>query len=93
MGDGLTKSVEIVAVAVQPPDCVVAAAPSTENRTIDTLMLDATGEKAKLTLRHECLRSDDKYEHSNYFRGFALEDARNLMDADRAQKDEGTSGQ
>ena len=54
-----------------------------ENRTLITFNLDSTGEKARLTVRHERFYSDAAYKHSNFFWGFALADIKNL--AERGQ--------
>jgi hypothetical protein len=50
-----------------------------ENRTLITLSLDWTGEKALPTVRHERFNSEVAYKDSNYFWGFALTDLKNLL--------------
>jgi uncharacterized protein YndB with AHSA1/START domain len=51
-----------------------------QNRTIITLSLDWTGEKTRLTVRHECFYSEAAYKHANYFWSFALNDVKNLLE-------------
>lgn len=51
-----------------------------ENRTVITFSLDWTGEKTRLTVRHERFYSEAAYKHSNFFWGFALTDVKNLLE-------------
>lgn len=51
-----------------------------ENRTVITLMIEATGGASRLTVRHEGLQGEDEYGHANYFWGFALQDLKKLLD-------------
>jgi hypothetical protein len=51
-----------------------------ENRTVITFSLDSTGEKTRLTVRHEHFHSEAAYQHANFFWGFALTDVKNLLE-------------
>ena len=41
-------------------------------------ILDWTGEKIRLPLRHENFYSEDAYKQANFFWGFALTEVKNL---------------
>jgi uncharacterized protein YndB with AHSA1/START domain len=51
-----------------------------ENRTLVRLTLEWTGEKTRLTVRHEQFYSYEAYGHSNFFWGYALGDIRCLAE-------------
>ena len=51
-----------------------------QNRTIITFILDWTGEKTRLTVRHEHFYSEDAYKHANFFWGVALNTVKNLLE-------------
>jgi hypothetical protein len=51
-----------------------------ENRTQITFSLDWTGEKTRLTVRHEHFYSETAYKHVNFFWGYALTDVKNLLE-------------
>jgi len=51
-----------------------------QNRTIITFILDWTGEKTHLTVRHENFYNEDAYKHANFFWSFALTTLKNLLE-------------
>jgi uncharacterized protein YndB with AHSA1/START domain len=53
---------------------------SPQNRTIITFILDGTGERTRLTVRHEHFESPDAYKHANFFWGIALSRLKALLE-------------
>ena len=51
-----------------------------ENQTVIIFSLDWTGEKARLTVRHDHFYSKAAYKHANFFWEFALADMKRLLE-------------